>query len=295
MTQYHQALALLVTFIWGTNFVLIRHALEEMEPFTLAALRFLFVAIPLIFFLPKPKVQWRYIIAYGLLIGVGQFGLLFWAMRADITPGLASLIIQLQVFFTVLLTVGILKESVSTRQITAMIISFLGLVLIFLNTNETTTLIGVSVVLVAAMSWASGNLIIKHIGKVDSFAFLAWSSLCAVPPLTLVAFYTYGTDDVVSSMVHASWYAWATVLWQSVGNMLIGYGLWNMLLHRYSAASVSPWALMVPVFGMSTSWLVLAEPMPWWKLVAMGLIIAGLALNIVGDFRKFASSRAKKI
>jgi O-acetylserine/cysteine efflux transporter len=174
-----------------------------------------------------------------------------------------------------------------------MTISFLGLVLIFLNTNETTTLIGVTVVLVAAMSWASGNLIIKQIGKVDSFAFLAWSSLFAVPPLAVIAIYTHGIGDVILSMTHASWYAWATVLWQSVGNMLIGYGLWNILLHRYSAASVSPWALMVPVFGMSASWLILAEPMPWWKLVAMGLIISGLALNIAGDLRKFAMSGSK--
>jgi len=293
MTLYHQALALLVTFIWGTNFVLIRDALDELDPFTLATLRFLFVAFPLIFFLPKPKVLWRYIIAYGLLIGVGQFGLMFWAMRADITPGLASLIIQLQVFFTVFLTAIGLREAVSLRQIIAMTISLVGLVVIFFNTDETTTLVGVAIVLVAAMSWASGNLIIKQIGKVDSFAFLAWSSLFAIPPLAVVAVCTYGSDAVVSSMVHASGYTWATVLWQSIGNMLIGYGLWNILLHRYSAASVSPWALMVPVFGMSTSWLVLAEPMPWWKLVAMGLIISGLALNIAGDLRKFVMASTR--
>jgi O-acetylserine/cysteine efflux transporter len=288
MTLYHQAAALLVTFIWGTNFVLIRYALDEIEPFTLAALRFLFVAFPLIFFLPKPKVQWRYIIAYGLLIGVGQFGLLFWAMQDDITPGLASLLIQLQVFFTILFTVISLKESVSVRQIIAMAISFVGLILVILNTNDMTTIAGVAIVLVAAMSWASGNLIIKHIGKVDSIAFLAWSSLFSIPPLALTAFYLEGVNEVFVSMAQASWYAWATVLWQSIGNMLIGYGIWNILLHRYSAASVAPWALLVPVFGMSTSWLLLDEPMPWWKLLAMLLIVAGLALNIAGDLKKLA-------
>ncbi|MFT6436855.1 MAG: O-acetylserine/cysteine efflux transporter [Candidatus Azotimanducaceae bacterium] len=288
MTLYHQAAALLVTFIWGTNFVLIRYALDEIEPFTLAALRFLFVAFPLIFFLPKPKVQWRYIIAYGLLIGVGQFGLLFWAMQSDITPGLASLLIQLQVFFTILFTVISLKESVSLRQTSAMAISFVGLILVILNTNDMTTIVGVAIVLVAAMSWASGNLIIKHIGKVDSIAFLAWSSLFSIPPLVLTAFYLEGVNEVFVSMAQASWYAWATVLWQSIGNMLIGYGIWNILLHRYSAASVAPWALLVPVFGMSTSWLLLDEPMPWWKLLAMLLIVAGLALNIAGDLRKLA-------
>ncbi len=286
MSLYHQAAALLVTFIWGTNFVLIRYALDELEPFTLAALRFLFVAFPLVFFLPKPTVPWRYIIAYGLLIGVGQFGLLFWAMQKDITPGVASLLIQLQVFFTVLLTVMNLKESVTRLQLIAMSIGFLGLLVIILNTNEATTITGVLIVLVAAMWWASGNIVVKKIGKVDSFAFLAWSSIFSIPPLAVVAIYQQGWEEVVISMSNASWFAWSTVLWQSLGNMLIGYGLWNILLHRYPAASVSPWALLVPVFGMSTSWLLLDESMPWWKLLAMILIVAGLAINITDDLRK---------
>ena len=286
MSLIHQAAALLVTFIWGTNFVLLRYALDELAPFTLAALRFLFVAFPLVFFLPKPKISWRYIASYGLLIGVGQFGLLFWAMQADITPGVASLLIQLQVFFTVLLTVFSLKETVSKLQWVAMTIGFVGLLVVVLNTNEATTAAGVIIVLVAALSWASGNMIVKHIGTVDAFAFLAWSSLFSIPPLAFMAIYQTGLTDVVSSVANASWFAWATILWQSIGNMLIGYGVWNMLLHRYPAASVSPWALLVPVFGMGASSLLLNEAMPWWKLLAMMLILTGLALNVAEDLRQ---------
>ncbi len=286
MSLIHQAAALLVTFIWGTNFVLLRYALDELAPFTLAALRFLFVAFPLVFFLPKPKIAWRYIASYGLLIGVGQFGLLFWAMQADITPGVASLLIQLQVFFSVLLTVFSLKETVSKLQWVAMTIGFVGLLVVVLNTNEATTAAGVIIVLVAAFSWASGNMIVKHIGAVDAFAFLAWSSLFSIPPLAFMAIYQTGLTDVVSSVANASWFAWATILWQSIGNMLIGYGVWNMLLHRYPAASVSPWALLVPVFGMGASSLLLNEAMPWWKLLAMMLILTGLALNVAEDLRQ---------
>ena len=286
MSLIHQAAALLVTFIWGTNFVLLRYALDELAPFTLATLRFLFVAFPLVFFLPKPKIAWRYIASYGLLIGVGQFGLLFWAMQADITPGVASLLIQLQVFFTVLLTVFSLKETVSKLQWVAMTIGFVGLLVVVLNTNEATTAAGVIIVLVAALSWASGNMIVKHIGAVDAFAFLAWSSLFSIPPLAFMAIYQTGLTDVISSVANASWFAWATILWQSIGNMLIGYGVWNMLLHRYPAASVSPWALLVPVFGMGASSLLLNEAMPWWKLLAMMLILTGLALNVAEDLRQ---------
>ena len=130
MSFFHQTLSLLVALIWGTNFVFIRYGLDELQPFTFAALRFSLVAMPLIFFLPKPRTPWLYLISYGFFIGCGQFGLLFWVMQENITPGLASLIIQMQVFFTILLAVVILGESVKVSQIVALIVCFLGLALI---------------------------------------------------------------------------------------------------------------------------------------------------------------------
>ncbi|HNN55681.1 MAG TPA: EamA family transporter, partial [Novosphingobium sp.] len=96
-------LALAVTAVWGSNFVVIKFALAHLPPLTLALLRFALAFFPLALFLPRPKVPWRNLAGYGVLIGAGQFGLLFTAMRADITPGLASLVIQSQAFFTIAL------------------------------------------------------------------------------------------------------------------------------------------------------------------------------------------------
>ena len=59
-----------------------------------------------------------------------------------------------------------------------------------------------------------------------------------------------------------------------------GYAVWGWLLGRYPAATVSPMALLVPVFGMAASALWLGEPMPAWKIVAMVLVMTGLALNL---------------
>lgn len=281
MKLHHQILALLVALIWGTNFVFIRYGLDELEPFTFAALRFLLVAFPLILFFPRPKATWLSLASYGFFIGFGQFGLLYWAMQKSITPGLAALIIQMQVFFTVLLAVLLANETIKLQQGVALLLSFIGLALIIVYTDGQTTYLGVAVVLVAAASWACGNMIVKSAGEVDILAFLVWSSLFAVPPLVLLAWYFNGADGIAQNVSQASWKAWLVVLWQSVGNTLIGYGLWNMLLHRYSAATVTPWALMVPVFGMSASAVLLSEPMPWWKLLAMALIVSGLTLNVL--------------
>jgi O-acetylserine/cysteine efflux transporter len=282
MTLFHQALALLVVFIWGTNFVFIRIGLDELEPFTFAALRFVLVVFPLVFFLAKPKVSWRSLISYGVFIGFGQFGLLFWAMQENITPGLASLIVQMQVFFTILLAVFLASEKISGTQMFALCLCFIGLILIILFTDGTTTSAGIVVVLMAAFSWSCGNLVVKNAGQVDVVAYIAWSSIFALPPLILMALINQSIEEIQLSVVQASWKTWSVILWQSIGNTMIGYGLWNFLLNRYPASAVTPWALLVPVFGMSASALMLGETMPWWKLTAMGLIIAGLAINMWG-------------
>lgn len=280
MSLKHQLLALLVMVIWGTNFVFIRIGLDELPPFTFAMLRFILAVFPLILFLPKPQVAWRYLAAFGFFIGFGQFGLLFWAMQENISPGLASLVVQIQVFFTILLAAWLFSEKVHPIQILALMVSFSGIALIAAHTDGTTTALGIVVVLVAAFSWSCGNLVIKKVGKVDMIPFLAWSSIFAIPPLFLMAFWIEGGALMLSSIQQASLSSWLVVIWQTLGNTMIGYGLWNSLLHRYPAAIVAPWALLVPVSGMAASGLFLNEPLPWWKLLAAALILGGLIINI---------------
>ena len=283
MSLLHQLQALLVTTIWGTNFVFIHIGLQELPPFTFATLRFAIVAFPLILFFPKPNIPWRYLIAFGVFIGFGQFGFLFWAMQGNITPGLASLVVQTQVFFTIFLAIWLFGESIKPIQIFALIISFIGLGIIAYYTDGKTTIVGLVMVLIAAFSWACGNLTVKKVGKVDLIAFLAWSSIFSVPPLFCMAVWLEGADVFVESLSGASYQTWLVVVWQSVGNTLIGYGLWNGLLHRYPAAAIAPWALLVPVSGMSASALFLGETLPWWKLLAAILIISGLIINLFAN------------
>jgi O-acetylserine/cysteine efflux transporter len=276
----HQLLAVFIALIWGTNFVFIELGLNDLPPFLFATLRFIFAALPLIFILPRPNVPWRYLIAYGFFIGFGQFGLLFWVMGSHMSPGLASLVIQVQAVFTIVLALVLFKETIRLPQVLALIISFAGIVLIAMQGNSDATPIGLAVILIAALSWSAGNLVAKKSGKVNIIAFLAWSSIFAIPPLALMSYYYEGPSLIIQSLGSAHWQAWAIVLWQTIGNTLIGYGAWNLLLQRYAAALVVPWALLVPVFGMAASNIYLGESMPWWKWVAAALIIAGLVLNL---------------
>ena len=290
MSLTHQLQALLVMIIWGTNFVFIRIGLDELPPFTFALLRFVLAAFPLILFLPRPQVAWRYLAAFGFFIGFGQFGLLFWAMQDNISPGLASLVVQTQVFFTILLAAWLFSERVRIMQVLALVVSFAGIILIAANTDGATTVVGLIVVLIAAFSWSCGNLTIKKVGKVDMISFLAWSSIFAIPPLFLMAWWMEGPALMLTSIQHASLNSWLVVIWQTVGNTMIGYGLWNSLLHRYPAAVVAPWALLVPVSGMTASSFFLDESLPWWKILAAALILGGLIINIASNRKPVTAS-----
>ncbi len=280
-----QLLALLVTFIWGTNFVAISMGLDELQPFVFATLRFMLVAFPLVFFLPRPNIEWKYLVAYGVLIGLGQFGLLFWAIRENITPGLASLVVQTQIFFTILMSVVLFDERVKPIQWLAIGISFTGLLVIAVFADGKTTIIGLLVVIGAALGWAGGNLVVKKSRPQNMISFLVWASVFSSIPLAVLSLMFSDVNTIWQEVSDLSNTGWAVVVWQAIGNSIIGYGLWNLLLNRYRASVVTPWALLIPVFGIASSALLLNEAMPWWKWLGAALILAGLAVNILSQRR----------
>jgi O-acetylserine/cysteine efflux transporter len=277
----HLLLAVAVVAVWGTNFAVIKVALGDLPPLTFAALRFTFALLPAVFFLKRPKVPWRNMAAYGVLIGAGQFGLLYIAMRHDITPGLASLVIQTQVFFTIGLSMWLARERLRRFQLVALALAIAGLTVIVVHTDATTTPVGLALVLTAALSWAMGNMVSKAAGGVNMLAYVVWASLFSAPPLIALALVFEGWPAMREGIVHAAPATWAAVLYQSVGNSLFGYAAWGWLLSRHPAATITPMALLVPVFGMATSALLLGEPLQGWKLGAAALVMTGLALNIL--------------
>jgi O-acetylserine/cysteine efflux transporter len=276
----HLLLALSVVFVWGTNFVVIRWGLDGLPPFLFATLRFAFSALPWLLFIPRPTAPWRKIAAFGVLLGVGQFGLLFLAMRSSISPGLASLVVQLQVFFTIGLSLWLMGEKVRGYQVVGLLLALAGLGVIATHLDATVTLPGIGLVLGAAFFWSLANLTVKSLGPVNMLHFMVWSSVFAVPPLLALSWLIEGPQLMADSVQHASMRVWASVLWQAVGNTLYGYGVWNWLLARHPAATVTPLALLIPVFGMGASALSLGESLPDWKLGSAALVLLGLAVIV---------------
>jgi O-acetylserine/cysteine efflux transporter len=281
----HILLALAVVAVWGTNFVVIKGALTEVPPLLLATMRFALSALPWLLFIKRPAVAWRYLVTYGVFIGF-MFGLLFLAMRADVSPGLASLLMQSQVFFTLLLVAWLQHEHMPRVQYAGLALATLGFVLIawqsFDQSHSDVTPLGLMLALGGALCWACGNVVSRSIGKVDMLGFMVWSSVFAVPPLLALSLWFEGSTAFTVALPHASLAAWAAMLWQSLGNTLFGFGAWGWLLARHPAATITPMALLIPFFGMGASALLLGEPLQGWKLGAAALVIGGLAVNVLG-------------
>lgn len=274
----HALLALAVVAVWGTNFVIMKFALGHFPPLTLAALRFIFAAFPAILFCKRPA-GWGNLAAYGLSIGVGQFGCIYIAMNGHISPGLASLVIQVQAFFTVGLAMALTGERVKGVQLVALLLAALGLGRLMVQANAEVTPLGLGLTLAAALGWAGGNIIGRRAGQVNMVAYVVWSSLFAAPALLALALVFEGAPAIAAGIRGADLATWVAVFWQSLGNSLFGYAAWAWLLARHPAATISPLSLLVPVFGMGASALVLHEGLPGWKLTAAALVLSGLALN----------------
>lgn len=277
----HLLLAVLVVAIWGTNFVVIHFGLAHFHALTFATLRFLAASLPFIPFLAWPATRKWYVIAYGLLIGVGQFGLMLFAMQGHISPGLASVLIQAQAFFTVILAVAATGERLRLANLLGLCFCAVGVAIVVWFGGGDADEIGVFLVLGAALSWGFANVIARQIGHVHPVALVAWSNLFAIPPLAAAAVWSDGPAGILISVETAPWSAWASALWQSLANAIFGYAAWNWLLARHPASRIAPLGLLVPFFGLGASALVLGESLPIWKLAAAATVVSGLAVNIM--------------
>jgi O-acetylserine/cysteine efflux transporter len=277
----HLLLALAIVAVWGTNFVIIKISLESFPPFLFAALRYIFALLPLVFFMPKPKVSWGNLGVYGLATGVGQFGVLYFAIDGRISPGLASLVIQTQVFFTIGFAMFFAKESLRFYQAVALALAMTGLVIIALHTDATTTFLGLALVVFAGLSWGIANTVSRRAGAINMLSYVVWASVFSIPPLLAMSLIFEGSASHLWSVaLSAPAGAWMGVLWQAWANTLFGYAAWSWLLSKHPAALVAPAPLLVPIFGMGASAFFLGESLPDWKLIAAGLVITGLIVNL---------------
>jgi O-acetylserine/cysteine efflux transporter len=281
------ALVLAVVALWGFSFVAIKVGLREVPPFALAGLRFFLAAVPLVFFIKRPRMPWRFVAGYGFAIGVCQFGLLFLGMKLGMPAGLSSLVIQVQVFFTIGLAIALLHDPLHKEDLVGAAVATAGVVVLGvykLQAGLTATLIGFLLVIAAAMAWAVGNVVAKRAARYDAdmFALVVWSSLVPPLPLAVLSYAFEGGTAAWSAVMSAGVLTWASVLLLAWGATLFGFAKWAGLLHRYPTALVSPFALLIPVSGLASGVIFLNEGLAPLQIAGVVLVLLGLAENVFG-------------
>jgi O-acetylserine/cysteine efflux transporter len=281
------ALILAIVALWGFSFVAIKVGLREIPPFALAALRFFLAAVPLVFFIKRPRMPWRFIVGYGFAIGVCQFALLFLGMKLGMPAGLSSVVIQLQIFFTIGLAIAFLGDRLRKEDLLGAAVATIGVVLLGVHklmAGVTSTLIGFVLVIAAAFAWAVGNVVAKRAAKYDAdmFSLVVWGSLVPPLPLAVLSFAFEGGADAWTAITSASVLAWGSVLLLAWGATLFGFASWAGLLHRYPTTLVSPFALLIPVSGLASGAIFLNEGLSPLQIAGVVLVLLGLTENVFG-------------
>ena len=281
MRLSHIGLAVLITCCWGLNFVVIRLGLGTMPPFFLAGVRFGLVAL-LVLFVPRPKIALSRLVLLGLIQFAGQFGFLFEGMAVGMPAGLASLIMQSQVFFTVLFAFLLLGERPKLRSLIGFGVAAIGLGVIGVSIHGSVatdlTFAGFALCLVAAFCWGFGNILMREVAGVNVLSLVSWMSLVATPPLFAASFVLEDTARITQAVTTITWGQGFVALYLAVFATIFAFSGWSYLLRYYQATKVVPFALLVPLFGAGSAWLVLGERFTTLRLVGMGLVVLSLAI-----------------
>lgn len=281
--------ALIVIVVWGLNFIAMKWGLETLSPLLLCALRFVAASLPFLLFVRPPgNLSWGLLAAYGLVQGVGQFGLLFTGMKLGMPAGMASVVLQTQAFITMLMAAAMLGEKPRRWQWLGLTIAIGGLVFIGAAHGDSATdmtLVGFVLTVGAAAMWAGSNLLTRlaaRQGPYEPVPFIVWTSLFPIVPLLLLSIWVDGADSVQRQLQGMGLRELGVVAYLALLSTLLGYGLWTRLLQRYAASTVAPLSLLVPVVGLLSAMLILGErpnSMQWLGTLA---VLAGMVINQFG-------------
>lgn len=285
MRPTHISLAVLVAAVWGVNFTVIEVGLDHFPPLLFSALRFLVAALPAVFFVGRPKVAWKWIVAVGLVLGVAKFGLLFIGMDAGMPAGLSSLVLQIQAVFTALIAIAFLGERLTGVRLLGMAVALCGVGLAAVDEGAAGPVGAFALVIAAAACWGVSNVLTRKASPPDPLNFMVWVSTVPVLPLLGLSLLTEGPSRDLAALRDLDWQGAGVVVYVAWITTVFGFGAWGWLLHRHPASTVAPFSLLVPVFGMSSAALFLGESISPLRWGAAALLVGGVGLTSLAPAR----------
>ena len=279
MSRRDSLLAALVATIWGFNFVVIDWGMNGVPPLVFVAVRFAVVVVPAIFLVRAPSAPWRTVVAVGVFMSLGQFAFLYVAMDAGLPPGLAALVLQAQVIFTIVIAAGVLRERPTRAQVVGVAFGSTGLLVVALGRGGDVPALALALCLLAALSWGIGNVVSRSAGVVGGLSITVWSAVVVPVPVLLLSLVVDGPHAVAAGFAAFGWQAVLSTLYTAGLASLVGYAVFNSLLARNESAYVVPWVLLAPVVAMTSAWLLLdqrpnAAESAGGALLVVGVLVA---------------------
>lgn len=274
-------LAALVATVWGFNFVVIDWGMAGVPPLLFAAIRFTVVLIPAIFLVPRPDASWRTVLGVGAFMSLGQFAFLYVAMAAGLPPGLAALVLQAQVIFTIVIAAGWLGERPTAVQAGGVALGTAGLVVVALGRGGQVPATALALCLLGALSWGVGNVISRGSGIPGGLSLTVWSALVVPAPLFGLSLFLDGPGEVSSALGGFGWEAVVSTCYTAGLASLLGYAIFNTLLSRHPSSVVVPWVLLAPVVAMASAWWLQGERPNTAECTGGGLLLVGVLVALL--------------
>jgi len=273
-------LAIFVMAIWGFNFSMIKLGITEVHPLLATAARFTLAVVPAIFFIRRPNVAWRYLFGYGLVFGVGIWGMASWSITAGLSSGISSVLLSSNALISMAVGVFIHKEIASKRKVMGAVTALVALLVLVSATNGNITVQGLMFIMIAAGCWTVMGMIVKASKTTQAFAFNVWGMLFAPAPLVLSAISIYGPNIVLDAFDTWDVNTTIAVVFQAYPTTLFGYWVWNRLLIRYPLSTTAPLTLLVPLFALISGYFMYDEMLSVAQVVASVLFLVGIGLIV---------------
>lgn len=290
MSALDAGLGLTAALLWGLTFVASAIALQELPPLFFTALRFVGAAA-FVLVVPRPRVPWHVILAAGMLLGAGQYGLLFVGMASGVSPGAASVLIHTQALIMIVLAAAFFSERLAARDAIGAVLALVGIVVLAGARDASGSVAAVALVLAGAVCGGVGNLVLKRAGTASGLGMAVWMSLVPPVPLLVLSLVLEGPARMTTSLATISWQSLAALAYSSVGATVVAFAIWGRLFSRYSAIRTAPFLLTVPLIGLTSSVFWLGEGVSPAKAAGAVLIIVGLATVVL---RRRASAGASQ-
>ena len=276
MSPIHICLAVMIAAIFGFGFVPSKIGVASYPPLWFLAARFAIVSLILLFFIRVPRGQWKAVMVFAFVMGIGHFSLSYLGMKAGADASIAALLWVMQAPISAALAIFLLAEKMRARGILGLLVAIGGAILLLGEPRHIGNYLGIGLVGGSAVLGAIANILGKRLGAVEPLALQGWSALVALPVLISLSFIF--EQNQVSQMINAPWEAHGSLLYHAIVSSIIGYGTYWWLLKRYNVGTTISIFLMVPVFGAAGGVAVMEDEFTWQTGIGATAMLLGVGI-----------------